>query len=203
MSMKITVIAGVLFIPALVFGQVMKIHTENSVERFSLSEVDSITFELDEEYNLSGLRIMEGEISGWSENADQGYIEFTSQNMYELLNGGAQEYVAKGMSKGFYQNKINGDKTFTYWLMDFRTIDNAEEMYSDRLQANSASKETAGDFSDDEAFITPSMYGYNGYAVFEHLMVVIWLDGYDANRNEAKNDIVNFLKVIKMKVADQ
>lgn len=153
-------------------------------------------------YTMYDLRFEDGELSGWNEVDDKGYLKFTSSDMYKTVNGGAKEYEVKGLSEGFYQNMANGEKTYESYVMDFGSADNAKEMYDTKLKALSASKEDASGFSEDEAFIEPSLYGYNGYAIFGNLMVVIWLDNYGANKSEAKNNIVEFLKTIEKKISD-
>ena len=84
--------------------------------------------------------------------------------------------------------------------MDFGTVANAEDMYSSKLQQFASDKEAAGSYPETEAFVKPSLYGYDGYAIFGKYMVVVWLDGFGANKSEAKNKTIEFLQTIEQKI---
>lgn len=146
-----------------------------------------------------------GEVSGW--NSDEtyftdGYVKFTASDMVGLVNGGAEEYIAKGMSEGFRQDMAKGDQTYQSWILDFGTAENALDMYNTKVQQFASTKETAGNYPETKAFVTPSAYGYDGYAVFGKFMVVLWLDGFGANKGEAKDKTVDFMETIESKIAE-
>ena len=131
----------------------------------------------------------DGEFSGW--NADDskfpnGFVKFNSSDMVNLVNGGAADYVAKGMSEGFQQDMAKGDLTYRSWVMDFGTEANAKEMYNSQIQQLASVKEAAGSYPETVAFLEQKLYGYDGYAVFGKYMVVIWLDGYGSNKSRLK-----------------
>ena len=154
---------------------------------------------------IASAKFESGEISGW--NADEnlfpkGFVRFTTSDMVSLVNGGAAEYVAKGMSEGFRQDLKKGEQTYQSWVMDFGTKANAEDMYNTKVQQYSSDKETAGSYPETKSFVKSSMYGYDGYAIFGKYLVVIWLDGFGANKSEAKNMAVEFLETIEQKITE-
>ena len=184
-------------------AQMMKIHTNDVVKQFQLSEIDSITFEFDEQpgSEIGKLRLTNGVVAGWSENTEYPYTTFTASNLFNLINGGAQEFVDRGMKEGFRQGMTNGpDKTFTSLVMDFGTAENALNMYTLKLQQFMGTKETAGAFPENQAFVNTSTSGYEAYGVFGNVMVVIWMDGYGTDKSEAKADAVLFLEAYKNKI---
>ena len=184
------------------FGQTMKIYTGNAVKQFVLSEIDSITFETggETEPDLKKLKFENGEVSGWTEAEEQGYVEFTASDMYSLINGGAQEFIDKGMVKGFQQQMEKGDHMYRSYLMDFGTAENADAMFEAKAQDYASTIEVAGSYPDTTAFVQPNAYGYSGYAHFGRYMVVLMFDGYGNEKSQAKTDAVGFLQTIETKI---
>ncbi len=139
------------------FSQSMKVQTKNSVETFSLTEIDSITFVLDDEgaTAVNKLKIVNGEISGWVENAD-GYREFaTVDKLREAINGAADKYFEYGVIDGFKQELFkpsDPERTIRYAVMDCGTAGNAAALYN-YMKQDFSIKAQAGSFDEATAII--------------------------------------------------
>jgi hypothetical protein len=112
--------------------------------------------------HVHSAKFEDGEFSGW--NADDskfpnGFVKFNSSDMVNLVNGGAADYVAKGMSEGFQQDMAKGDLTYRSWVMDFGTEANAKEMYNSQIQQLASVKEAAGSYPETVAFWNKSYMG--------------------------------------------
>ncbi|HEX2957051.1 MAG TPA: hypothetical protein VHO70_09460 [Chitinispirillaceae bacterium] len=158
---------------------------------------------------LSSAKFEDGEISGWNTDeeantkATHGIAEFGASNMIAMINGGAGEYANKGLSEGFAQYMKKGvEQTYVSWIMDFGTEANAKLMYDDRIQQFASEKEVTTSFPETKSFLRQILYGYDGYAIFGKYMVWVSLDGFGANKGQAKNEVVAFLLTIEQKLKD-
>lgn len=153
---------------------------------------------------LTSAKFESGEISGWvydeSENP-QGFVKYTASDMVVQVNGGANEYIEKGMSEGFRQMLKKGDvQTYRSWVMDFGTEANARAMYKSMYDKWVSDREPASSYNmENQAFVRPTQTGYDGYAVFGKHMVWIQLDGYGTNLSEGKSKTIEFLQTIEQK----
>jgi hypothetical protein len=156
----------------------------------------------DDVKTIDAISIENGEISGWNKDASDGYVGFNTSNMEMLVNGGSIQYTSKGMVEGFEQNmtKYGTDRTYKAWVLDFGTAEKAAIMYNTILAANSSEKEASGLYPETVAFLVKDSYGYSGYANFGKYFVSMSFDGYGANTSEAKNNVVDFLQVVKGKI---
>lgn len=151
---------------------------------------------------INSAKFENGEISGWNEITPKGLIPFTASDMVVQVNGGAQEYINKGLSLGFQQEMVNGEQSYRSWIMDFGTEANAQNMYNSKVDYFTSDKEVAGSYPETKAFVRPSQTGYDGYAIFGRYMVSIWLDGFGANKSEGKNKTLEFLQTIEQKIKE-
>ena len=150
---------------------------------------------------IESARIEDNDVQSWTEEKE--LIKFNSNNMYDLVNGGAVEYIDNGMIEGFQQKmgKAGTGYYFIEWLMDFGSAENASEMYTKKLNQFQSSKEAAGDFPESVAFLDNGLlYGYDAYAHFGKYFLWLNFDGYGANKSEAKQNAIGFLIVIKSKI---
>jgi hypothetical protein len=75
-------------------------------------------------------------------------------------------------------------------------------MYNTKIQQFASEKETATPYSENKAFVRPTLSGYEGYAVFGKFMIWITLDGYGANKSEGKSKTIEFLQTIEQKIKE-
>jgi len=148
------------------------------------------------------LKIENEEVSGWNEDANDGYVPFNPSNMETLVNGGAPAYVSKGLVEGFEQNmsKTNTERSYKGWVMDYGTPEKAAIMFNEKFTENSSTKEIAGTYAESAAILVPDTYGYQGYANFGKYVLWMKFDNYGSNKSEAKNNLLGFMEVIKGKI---
>jgi hypothetical protein len=82
----------------------------------------------DKKVSVSKLKITK-EIPGWSESKSETKI-FKSQELFDIINGGATEYTERGLIEGIHQrltNKDGGD--LELFVEDFGSSQNAQKMY--------------------------------------------------------------------------
>ncbi len=196
----IIITAGIL--AGLSFSQSMKVHTKTSIESFSLSEIDSITFELEESFLPANLRFANNEVSQWVEEED-GYRQFnTPEDLYAAINGGAEEYFDKGMTAGFQQKmgKTATEYSMDFRVMDFGTAEKAATMYQYKAEQISP-KTTAGGYNETIAVIDNSfLSGCTGFAHFGRYYIEVSMNGYGSNKTAAINDAAVFMTKFDEKI---
>ena len=197
------IIAGILFFFSLSSGQSINIYRKGTPTVFPLSEVDSITFTPALPGNVLSLRIDMDEVSGWNEEPD-GFREFHSlEHLAAIMNGGAEMYYQRGVVEGFvqYMSKSGTEYAVESRIMDFAGTENAENMYLFRRE-NASTVDSAGNFSQNDAFIDPdaSLTGCCGYAHFGKYYIEVFLSGFSSNKTEACSNASSFIEVFKMKI---
>ena len=185
-------------------GQSLMVHTKNSTESFKLSDIDSITFIVDDEPAiLSGLKINPGDVSGWIEDQN-GFREFSNLSMLtEIMNGGADGYYIRGAVEGFiqYMSKTGSDYRFESRVFDFGTAANAVGMY-DYITDGTTDKQAVGSYGLDVALVDPdaSLTGCKAFAHFGRYFIELSFSGYGSNKNEATVNAAGFVELLKSKV---
>jgi hypothetical protein len=77
--------------------------------------------------SIEKLRIR-NQIVGWVEE-NKSYKSFNPEKLFEIINGGAPEYIDNGMQKGFYQRLRNLDSAaIELFAEDFGSDENARKM---------------------------------------------------------------------------
>jgi hypothetical protein len=77
---------------------------------------------------LESLRIRH-QLEGWYEEKE-GYIPFNHEKLFELINGGAPEYIDAGLVGGFLQRLSGpGEATVELFAHDFGTPEKARTMF--------------------------------------------------------------------------
>jgi hypothetical protein len=186
------------------FSQSMKVTTKNSVETFPLAEIDSITFVLDDEgaAAVNKLKIVNGEISGWVENAE-GYREFaTVDRLRDAINGAADKYFEYGVIDGFKQvlsKSSDPEKTIRYTVMDCGTAGNAAALYN-YIKQDLSIKAAAGNFDEATAIIdTDYLTSVRALAHFGKYYAEITPDGF--TKSEEIITATTFIEVLKDKIS--
>ena len=150
---------------------------------------------------VTALRIAEGDVTQWQEE-NQGYRAYTQDNLFDIINGGADQYISRGLIEGFQQIlEISGsDFSATFLVMDMNSDANAKTMFDFKADAVST-KETAGTFSESAAVIDIGfLSGCTAYAHFGKYYLELSFTGYASNKSEAKNNAVSFLEIFKDKI---
>lgn len=100
---------------------------------------------------VSGLRLSD-QISGWSETSGS-YTAFTAATMFQLINGGAQPHVDRGLVAGIFQTMAKGStRNADLFAEDFGSAAKAQAMFTymkgqvaDPLALTGYSSTVAGD----------------------------------------------------------
>jgi hypothetical protein len=131
--MKIIALIAAVSAPG--FAQQMEVHTKGSAapQTYKLADIEKITFVLatDTATSPKSFRIT-NQLSGWTEPAQQGYVEYVAEGLYDLINGGAPEYIQTGLVDGIYQelNRTSDNARIQAYVMNFGTTDSATAMFN-------------------------------------------------------------------------
>lgn len=144
------------------------------------------------DFRLSG-------ISGWTENKESGYVEYSSGTLFDLINGGADQYNDEGLVEGIQQKMTSssGDKSYSAFVMDFGTADNATAMF-EKMKLNEADPLAIGNYIESVAFGSRHLSGINAYAHFGKYYFEITLSGY-SDESLAISEAEAFLEVYEQK----
>lgn len=150
---------------------------------------------------VNALRLANSDVSPWTENASEGFKAFKASNMFALINGGAQNYIDKGMVAGFQQNMAGGgEKTAKLLVLDFGTEASASAMYSYTDNANE-DKLNAGDYPQTVAQLdnSPSS-GVVAIAHFGKYYMELSFTGYN-DKSESRITAASFVEVFEEKIS--
>ena len=91
----------------------------------------------------------------------------------------------------------SGDKTYSAFVMDFGTAENATAMF-EKMKLNEADPLTIGNYIESVAFGSRHLSGINAYAHFGKHYVEISLSGY-ADESLATKEAEAFVEVYEQK----
>jgi hypothetical protein len=114
------------------FGQTMSVHTQSGTSSFEMASVDSITFVLGygTVEQMGDFCLADNDIPGWivweQPCSGRGALE-----LYDLINGGAGEYVVDhGMLEFTYQELTCDSLSMNAYAMDFGNNENADSIFN-------------------------------------------------------------------------
>lgn len=152
------------------------------------------TVEVESQVTLTQLLIEENDVQQWTQDAD-GYSTYkTADELYGLINGGAEEYLNRGMIEGFQQNmsRSGTDYAARVMVMDFGTIEKAVDFYNFKTSQISPTVK-AGDYTPSIAVLDPApLTGCYGYARFRQFYLEFGFTGYGSEKNEAYNNAARY-----------
>lgn len=150
---------------------------------------------------VNALRLSSGDISPWAEDNSGGFITFTASNMQKLVNGGAPQYVEKGLVAGFEQRMSNGSKTAKLLILDFGTEANAVSMYTKTDNENS-DKTASGTYPQTVAQLDNSaMSGVTAIAHFGKYYMELAFTNY-SDKSESRTTANSFVEVFEAKIGE-
>jgi hypothetical protein len=160
------------------------------------------TEEVESQVTLTQLLIEENDVQQWTQDAD-GYTTYkTSTELYALINGGADEYINRGMLEGFQQlmSRSGTDYAARVMVMNFGTIAKADDIYNFRTSQVSPTVK-AGDYGAATAILDPApLTGCNGYARFRQYYLEFGFTGYGSEKSEAYNNAALFMEMFVAKI---
>lgn len=163
--------------------------------------VDGIEILLTDMEAVNALRLVNGEVSPWTENNEEGFIEFKASTMFSLINGGAQSYVDKGVVAGFQQRMAVDSKYADLLVMDYGTEAKASEMYAWADAANDE-KSAVGNYNLSVAELDNSpMSGVIAIAHFGKYYMELSFSGYN-DKSEAQATAASFIEVFESKISN-
>lgn len=102
------------------------------------------------------------QVTPWQE-VKGSFRSFTSKNLYDLIDGGAPEYIENGLVKGFFQRLTTPDSaTLEIFFEDFGTSIQANKMFAKKRQNMS----DPCSFSDLDTITLSCNNVIGGFAVF-------------------------------------
>jgi len=134
---------------------------------------------------ISQFRITD-QVSGWKEEKDS-YIVFDPAGLYDIIDGGADFYIAFGLKKGMYQ-RLKGTETrqCDIFAEDYGSIKNAKKIFNAKKEQISEPVKIDG--LADSVVVAEMVIGglnvfvHNGACYFEVL-----LSGFDKNETALEN----------------
>jgi hypothetical protein len=124
------------------------------------------------------LRITD-QMSGWTEKAGS-YVAFDASTFFNLINGGAQPHVDRGLVDGIYQVMTSAaGRNVELYAEDFGTAANAKTMYAFAAK-QVVDKLTLSGYGADTALGDSSLGGAVFHATFSRFYFKLILSGYSA-----------------------
>lgn len=150
---------------------------------------------------VNALRLGSVDVSPWREEPNDGFLVFKASNMFDLINGGAQMYVNKGMIAGFQQDmSISGEKSARFLVLDYATEDKAIEMYNYSDASNGDKLNAGNEFPLSVAQLDGSpLGGVIAIAHFGKFYMELTFTGF-SDKSEAVKTAVSFIEVFEQKI---
>jgi hypothetical protein len=123
-----------------------------------------------------------GRIAAWT--PDTAMKKYIDDSLYNLLDGGAPQYLNKGCLVTGFQRCNNPDGALAeIKVMDFGKDSNATGMFKQMQSNNIGSIVTDPLFPDSMVLVTPNMGGATGYAHFSNIYVELSVTGFADQQN--------------------
>jgi hypothetical protein len=144
------------------------------------------------------LKIDTGDITDWLPEDTMSF--YANDHLYELIDGGAPQYLDKGCRVTGYQQFTGLEGTIsTVFVMDFGKDSNATAMFKQKQAENSGNTVPDQSFPDSTVFVTPNLGGVGGYAHFNNIYIEISLRGF-SDQQKAISELNLFLGFFKNKI---
>lgn len=96
------------------------------------------------------------QFQGWTEK-EGSYRVFDAEGLFEIINGGAPEYIDHGLIKGITQQVVSSDSmTIELFAEDFGSPEKAQAMYIIKKEVNEGAD---SDTSDNHRFVISKVIG--------------------------------------------
>lgn len=117
-----------------------------------------------------------GQVSGWNEEK-KAFVKFNGEKLFELIDGGAPQYIDKGLQVGIFQRLANAKgATIELYAEDFGSPSNAQAMYAEKIQNLSGVQPLAG-FDSTRISYSTVIGGYQVYACMDRFYFELTLMG--------------------------
>lgn len=143
---------------------------------------------------VKALRLTD-QVSGWTEKAGS-YVAFTAGSFFNLINGGAQPHLDRGLLEGIFQVMTHGaGRQADLYAEDFGSAANASKMYTFE-KGQIASPVTLSAYGVDVATGYEVLGGAVFHAGFGSFYFKLGLTGYSAaDQKDLLADVAGFLTV--------
>ena len=139
-------------------------------------------------------------IKGWTPAEDE-YKEFGPDDLYDLINGGADIYIDKGLQKGSYQKLLQDDSYQCEILVeDFGSSENARNIFAATTET-AVSSLKFGPGSNEHLRIKEFIGGLLVYMYHDNYYFEISASGFDTveEAGTAVKPFINFFNGILVK----
>jgi hypothetical protein len=125
---------------------------------------------------MPDFRIAVSEHPGWIERQ---VAEYDTSSLYDIINGGAPPYIARGLVKGIYQRleHAEGERAAELFVMEFGSARNASDIFNDK-RPDSSETVVVGGYPDSVVVASRHLSGVNAYAHFGWFYFELTLSGY-------------------------
>jgi len=137
-------------------------------------------------FSPSRFQITDKKIRGWVAD-ENGYKEFGPEELFDIINGGAEIYVNQGLQKGIYQRLIKGNKyQCEIFVEDYGSSKNAKNVFVTTTEtASDPPKLNAG--NSDRIKIKEFIGGILIYLHRKNYYFEISVSGFDTFENAITN----------------
>ena len=140
--------------------------------------------------SLGNLRIRK-QVAGWQEEKGS-FMKFGPEKLFEIINGGAPEYIDQGMMRGFVQRLSGpGSATMEVFAEDFGTHENAGKMVQAKKQDRDTLMYLPG-FDTATVVVIPAIGACVAYGAIDRFYFEITLSGLGSSGSEALAELKKF-----------
>jgi hypothetical protein len=149
--------------------------------------------------SLVQLRKTAVSIPGWTEQKEH-YRYFNAEELFDIIDGGATEYVMQGLQSGIVVSYKNEDRSLEIFFEDFGSSIQAMNMVSIKEKSSNRIKKISQD-NKTNAICEQVIGGCMVYWAKSKYYIEMTLTGYDS-LDKAKYDATAFINSISLAIAE-
>jgi hypothetical protein len=135
------------------------------------------------------------QIANWVED-NESFKMFTTKTLYEIIDGGATEYIDNGMKRGFFQRLRNSDSAIIeLFAEDFGSAEKARKMFNVK-HAFFSGMQSAGNADSSSYNMNEIVGGFWAYGVVGPKYFELTLTGIN-DKTEARKEMDRFFDYYK------
>jgi hypothetical protein len=141
------------------------------------------------------------QVEGWKEQK-RSFVKFDKQKLFELINGGAPEYIDNGLQEGIFQRLDGpGDAAAEIYAEDFARPANAQKMLAFKTQQTLSERLPLEGQDSSSVYCFRVIGGYQVYAAFDRFYIELNLTGA-SSQQEAVKTIGAILRWTRLNAVD-
>jgi hypothetical protein len=149
---------------------------------------------------ISTFRIAMGDVSGWPFEEDWEWKTFSKNQMFDVVNGDAQDFVNWGLIEGAAQKLVNStSEKIQFWILDFASDANATSAFKAYIAKRFTTQKPINGFAQSIAIIDDSSIdGCKTVARFGQFIIVAFYTNFN-EQSQSISTAEEFLKTFQVK----